>query len=120
DPRHLLARNVVQTGELPAIDTWSQIKDFFDRAYDNVMGVRPFAKLDPYFEAGEDGRVYHEVNTALQGDMASAQRVNDQNKLVLSVAAPVQRFKAVYGALLVSTEGGDIDDVLREGRSVVF
>ena len=87
----------MQTGELPPIDFWSQTKDFFNRVYDNVMGVRPFAKLEPYFEAGDNGRVYHEVNAALQGDIASAQRVNDQNKLVLSVAAPVQRFKAIYG-----------------------
>ncbi|HEX4295982.1 MAG TPA: stimulus-sensing domain-containing protein [Rhizomicrobium sp.] len=120
DTRDLLARNVVQTGELPAIDTWSQIREFWNRIYDGVTGVRPFTKLDPYFEAGDNGRVYREVNTALSGDMSSAQRVNDQNKLVLSVAAPVQRFKAVYGALLVSTEGGDIDDVLREERATLL
>ncbi|HVU20841.1 MAG TPA: stimulus-sensing domain-containing protein [Rhizomicrobium sp.] len=120
DTRDLLSRNVVQTGELPPIDSWSQTKEFFERLYDNVMGVRPFTKLDPYFEAGENGRVYHEVNAALLGNMDSAQRVNDQNKLVLSVAAPVQRFKAVYGALLVTTEGGDIDDVLREERRALF
>ena len=120
DTRDLLARNVVQTGELPPIDTWSQTRAFFARIYDNVMGVRPFTRLDPYFEAGSNGRVYHEVNAALAGDMASEQRVNDQNKLVLSVAAPVQRFKAVYGALLVSTEGGDIDDVLREERRALL
>ena len=30
DTRDLLARNVVQTGELPSIDTWSQIQDFWD------------------------------------------------------------------------------------------
>jgi two-component system sensor histidine kinase ChvG len=120
DTRDLLARNVVQTAELPPIDTWSQTREFFERIYDNVMGVRPFTKLDPYFEAGNNGRVYHEVNAALAGDMASEKRVNDQNKLVLSVAAPVQRFKAVYGALLVSTEGGDIDDVLREERRALI
>ena len=34
---------------------------------------------------------------------------------MLSVAVPVQRFKAIYGVLLVSTEGGDIDDILRAG-----
>src|SRR5665213_525385 len=55
DTRDLLARNVVQTGELPPIDFWSQTKDLFNRAYDNVMGVRPFTKLEPYFEAGENG-----------------------------------------------------------------
>ncbi len=120
DTRDLLARNIVQTSELPPIDTWSQTKDLFRRFYDNVMGVRPFTKLDPYFEAGNDGRVYREVTTALSGDSADAQRVDDQNKLVLSVAVPVQRFKAVYGALLVSTEGGDIDDVLREERRALI
>jgi two-component system sensor histidine kinase ChvG len=120
DTRDLLARNIVQTSELPPIDTWSQTKDLFRRFYDNVMGVRPFTKLDPYFEAGTDGRVYREVTTALSGDSAGAQRVDDQNKLVLSVAVPVQRFKAVYGALLVSTEGGDIDDVLREERRALI
>jgi two-component system sensor histidine kinase ChvG len=120
DTRDLLARNVVQTAELPPIDSWSQTKEFFSRIYDNVMGVRPFTKLDPYFEAGSNGRVYHEVNAALAGDMASEQRIDDQNKLVLSVAAPVQRFKAIYGVLLVTTEGGDIDDVLREERRALI
>ena len=80
DTRDLLARNVVQTGELPPIDFWSQTKEFFDRIYDNVMGVRPFAKLDPYFEAGSNGRVYHEVNAALAGDIATAERVDDQQQ----------------------------------------
>lgn len=120
DTRDLLARNVVQSAELPPIDSVSQTREFFERIYDSVMGVRPFTKLDPYFEAGNNGRVYHEVNAALAGDTASERRVNDQNKLVLSVAAPVQRFKAVYGALLVSTEGGDIDDVLREERRALI
>jgi two-component system sensor histidine kinase ChvG len=29
---------------------------------------------------------------------------------------PIQRFEAIYGVLMVSTEGGDIDDILREER----
>jgi two-component system sensor histidine kinase ChvG len=120
DTRDLLARNVVQVSELPSIDTGSQIKEFFGRLYDGVMGIRPFSRLDPYFEAGDNGRVYGEVNTALNGNTASAQRVDEQNKLVLSVAAPVQRFKAIYGVLMVSTEGGDIDDVLREERATML
>ena len=120
DTRDLLARNVVQTVELPPIDFWSRTSEFLSRIYDGITGIRPFAKLDPYFEAGENGRVYHEVNAALTGEVASAERVNDQNKLVLSVAAPVQRFKAIYGVLMVSTEGGDIDDVLREERTTLL
>ena len=120
DSRYLLARNVVQIEDLPPIDWWSRFKADVVRVYEGVMGVRPFSRLEPYFEAGDDGRVYGEVTTALGGDSASAERVDEQNKLVLSVAVPIQRFKAIYGVLLVSTEGGDIDDILREERATLI
>ncbi len=120
DSRNLLARNIVQIVELPPIDDWSRFKMAVGRFYDGLIGVRPFVKLEPYFEAGRDGRVYREVDTALQGDEASAERVDEQNKLVLSVAVPVQRFKAIYGVLFVSTEGGDIDDILRQERKTLI
>jgi len=120
DSRNLLARNVVQVQELPPIDWWHRLKESVVRLYDGMMGVRPFTKLDPYFEAGENGRVYNEVNTALGGESATAERVDERNKLVLSVAVPVQRFKAIYGVLLVSTEGGDIDDILRAERATLI
>jgi two-component system sensor histidine kinase ChvG len=120
DTRNLLARNVVQVTELPALDFWSRLRGWWDRLYDGVMGVRPFARLAPYFEAGNDGRVYAEVNSALSGESASAERVDENNRLVLSVAVPVQRFKAIYGVLMVSTEGGDIDDILREERATLL
>jgi two-component system sensor histidine kinase ChvG len=120
DTRYLLARNVVQVQELPPIDWWHQFNANASRIYDAMMGVRPFTDLEPYFEAGENGRVYSEVTTALSGDIAAAERVDQLNKLVLSVAIPVQRFKAIYGVLLVSTEGGDIDDILREERATLL
>jgi two-component system, OmpR family, sensor histidine kinase ChvG len=117
DTRNLLARNVVQTVELPALGFWNEVKTAVERFYDGVLGVRPFAKLGPYFEAGNNGRVYKEVDLALGGDAAGTERIDQQNKLVLSVAAPVERFRTVYGVLLLSTEGGDIDDILREERA---
>jgi two-component system sensor histidine kinase ChvG len=120
DTRDLLPRDIVQEEELPALDRWTGVKEALNRFYDGVMGVRPFSRLAPYFEGGEDGRIYQEVDDALNGTTASAQRVDDQNKLVLSVAVPVQRFRAIYGVLLVSTEGGDIDDILRQERFTLF
>ena len=106
----------VQEAELPALDRWSQFKESLLRFYDGLMGVRPFAHLPRYLEGGGDGRIYQEVNSALSGKMASAQRVDEQNRLVLSVAAPVESFRTIYGVLLLSTEGGDIDDILRQER----
>jgi len=120
DTRNLLARNVVEAEELPPLDFWSRFKGTVERLYDGVTGVRPFTTLAPYFEAGDNGRVYSEVNSALMGDPGEAERVNDHNKLVLSVAVPVQRFKAIYGVLLVSTESGDIDNILRQERLSVI
>ncbi len=116
DTRDLLPRNLVQVDELPALDRWTQVKERVRRFYDGIMGVRPFTRLAPYSESSEDGRIYREVDDALAGTAATAQRVDEQNKLVLSVAVPIERFRAVYGVLFVTTEGGDIDDILRQER----
>lgn len=120
DTRNLLARNIVETRELPPLDRWNRLKGWWTRIFDGVMGVRPFARLKPYFEAGIDGRVYSEVLSALSGEVATGERVNDQNQLVLSVAVPIERFRTVYGVLMVSTEGGDIDAILREERTTLL
>jgi two-component system, OmpR family, sensor histidine kinase ChvG len=117
DTRYLLARNVVQTAELPPIDNWSRFKRMVSGFYDSIMGVRPNARLEPYLEAGQDGRVYNEVNDALKGTAGTSRRIDEKDRLILSAAAPVQRFKAIYGVLFVSTEGGDIDDILRVERT---
>ena len=120
DTRQLLARNMVESAELPPLDTLSQSREWLRRIYDGIMGVRPFAQLEPYYEGGSYGNSYHEVKNALLGERDSAERVNSQNQLVLSVAVPVQKVKAVYGALLVTTEGGDIDGIVRQERTTLF
>ncbi len=117
DTRVLLPRDYVQVQPLPSLDRWTRIKEALLNVYDEVMGVRPLGRLQPYFEGGEDGRIYQEVNDALKGQASTAQRVDDQNKLVLSVAVPVEsRYRTIYGVLLLSTESGDIDDILRSER----
>ena len=120
DTRNLLSRNVVQMQELPSLDPQARVREWFKRLYDGIMGVRPFARLQSYSEAGEDGRGYAEVVTALTGATGTAERVDDRNRLVLSVAVPIQRFTAIYGVLFLSTEGGDIDDILRAERATLI
>jgi two-component system sensor histidine kinase ChvG len=116
DTRNLLSRNMVETSDLPPLDLFHRAKSGLLRIYDALMGLRPLAGTEPYFEAGGNGRVYAEVRSALAGDPASAKRLDHQNKLVLSVTYPVQRFRTIYGVLMVTTEGGDIDNILREER----
>jgi two-component system sensor histidine kinase ChvG len=117
DTRNLLSRNTVETIDLPPLDFYHRVEGLFLRIYDSLMGLRPLAGTGPYFEAGGNGRVYAEVRSALAGEPASAKRLDQQNKLILSVAYPVQRFRTIYGVLMVTTEGGDIDNILREERA---
>ena len=116
DTRLLLSRNVVSRQELPGLNLSSQIKTWVRRIYDGVMGVRPFAELAPYSEGSGDWHNYQEVVDAFSGRTSVAERVDDQNSLILSVAVPIQRVRAVSGVLFVTTEGGDIDDILRQER----
>jgi two-component system, OmpR family, sensor histidine kinase ChvG len=127
DTRNLLARNVVVTESLPPPESTNPLLAYFERAlggaqglYDRLMGVRPLGKLEPYFEAGQNGRVYAEVNLALTGESGSSVRVNELDKLVLSVAVPIRRFATLYGVLMLTTESGDIDDILKDERSALM
>jgi two-component system, OmpR family, sensor histidine kinase ChvG len=65
---------------------------------------------------GENGKAYPEVASALTGTSVPIVRVNDKGELVVSVAVPVQRMRAVLGVLLLSTRGGDIDNIVTAER----
>lgn len=59
---------------------------------------------------------YTEVVRALAGDKAKAVRLDEHGRLVVSVSIPVQRYKKVVGALLLSSASGEIEKNLREVR----
>ena len=65
---------------------------------------------------GENGKAYPEVASALTGTAIPIVRVNDKDELVVSVAVPIQRMRAVLGVLLLSTRGGDIDNIVAAER----
>jgi len=64
----------------------------------------------------DEGRRYPEVDSALQGAPADFVRVDAQGRLVVSVAVPVQRQRAIVGVILLSTAPGDIDSVVAQER----
>ena len=57
---------------------------------------------------------------ALNGQNASMVRINDRGDVIVSVAVPVQRFRAVRGALMLSTQGADIDDMVEAERLAIL
>jgi two-component system sensor histidine kinase ChvG len=43
-------------------------------------------------------------------------RTTEKGELIVSVAVPIQRFRAVLGVLLLSTQAGDIDNIVHAER----
>ena len=76
--------------------------------------------LPLYKELGpENGKGYPEVQQALNGVPTRMVRVNDRGEVIVLVAVPVQRFRAVRGALMLSTQGADIDDMVQAERLAI-
>jgi two-component system, OmpR family, sensor histidine kinase ChvG len=68
----------------------------------------------------DKGKDFPEVAAALNGAAVSVVRLDEKRDIIVLVSVPVQRFRAVLGALVLSTSGGEIDDVLRAERRVVL
>ncbi|SHN76624.1 signal transduction histidine kinase [Bradyrhizobium erythrophlei] len=77
--------------------------------------------LPLYTELGpENGNGYQEVAHSLTGQKASMVRVNDRGEVIVSVAVPVQRFRAIHGSLMLSTQGDDIDQMVTAERLAIL
>jgi two-component system sensor histidine kinase ChvG len=63
-----------------------------------------------------NGKSYPEVTRALSGGAQSIVRVDAKRETIVLVAVPIQRFRAVRGALLLSTQGDDIDKIIASER----
>jgi two-component system sensor histidine kinase ChvG len=119
DSRHLYTQGQVLRFDLPPVDP--EPVSIVDRlnAWFNRM-LQP-GNLPEYKEApGGDGSIYPEVMNALTGVRGAVVRVNEKGELIVSVAVPVQRFRAVLGVLLLSTQAGDIDKIVHAERLAIM
>jgi two-component system sensor histidine kinase ChvG len=119
DSRNLYGRGDVLRFDLAPPN--AERRGFIERTWIAVRTWLGRGDLPLYRELGpENGRGYAEVGHALAGQKASVVRINDRGDVIISVAVPVQRFRAVRGALLLSTQGGDIDHMVEAERLAVF
>jgi two-component system sensor histidine kinase ChvG len=119
DSRNLYGRGDILRFDLPS--PVAQKPGFFQRQWNSVRKWLGRGDLPLYKELGPDnGRGYPEVAQALAGQKASFVRANDRGEVIVSVAVPVQRFRAVRGALLLSTQGADIDDMVEAERLAIL
>ncbi|MDM9621148.1 sensor histidine kinase [Rhizobium sp. S96] len=115
DSRHLYSRGQVLRFDLPPVEdqeqTWGE---WFTTIFNKVLqpGNLPLYKEAP----GGDGSIYPEVMNALTGVRGAVVRTTEKGELIVSVAVPIQRFRAVLGVLLLSTQAGDIDNIVHAER----
>ena len=64
----------------------------------------------------DNGKSLPEVAEALAGKVGSIVRVNSDGETIVSVGVPIQRTSAIRGALVLSTQGRDIDKVIASER----
>ncbi|MBK3662165.1 sensor histidine kinase [Bradyrhizobium diazoefficiens] len=77
--------------------------------------------LPLYRELGrENGNGYVEVADALRGEKRSMVRVNARGEVIVSVAVPVLRSRAIRGALMLSTQGDEIDQMVTAERLAIL
>jgi two-component system, OmpR family, sensor histidine kinase ChvG len=109
----------VQVRELPPLQPSSSVLAFADRVYAWILDRLPqHARRPTYREiVAPRAQDYAEVLQALKGRPSSAVRSDPQTGgLVISVAVPVQRYRQVLGAVMLSTGSGEIQTELRNVR----
>ncbi|HEY1886167.1 MAG TPA: stimulus-sensing domain-containing protein [Roseiarcus sp.] len=114
DSRSYSARGAVVRSDLPDV---SERRGFADWIVAHLRSLfltssAPRAE-DPW---ATNGQTMPEVAGALQGKTQSLVRVNHAGETIVSVGVPIQHMMATRGALLLSTQGGDIDRVITSAR----
>jgi two-component system sensor histidine kinase ChvG len=119
DSDRLYSSGQIYRYDLPPIDKkergsletyWLQFRNWFWKR-----------DLPLYVETPDgNGTAYSEVVTALAGSPGSKSRRTSNGDTIVSVAVPVQRFRAILGVLLLSTEAGDIDQIIAKERYAIM
>ena len=89
----------------------------------SVIAVRTWLNrgdLPLYRELGDSGLGYQEVADALKNHKRSMVRVNARGEVIVSVAVPVLRSRTIHGALFLSTQGDDIDQMVTAERLAIL
>jgi two-component system sensor histidine kinase ChvG len=119
DSRHLYSRGQILRYDLPPIE---EEEDGVLETVSRLVGEL-FRRTDlPVYteQPGGNGSVYPEVIGALTGSPGTVVRISEKGEQVVSVAVPIQRFRAVLGVLMLSTEGGDIDKIVSNERKAIL
>ncbi len=118
DSRSLAVRSTILRNDLPAetpkagfwTTLWSKLPFSAAKAPDVLFEVA----------VSTNGKGIAEIDSALQGTARTVVRVNARGETIISVGVPIQRFRSVRGALVLATQGGDIDMIIASERWAIL
>ena len=84
----------------------------FDWLFGSGLPLQRRFKLD-------NGMDFPEIVRALEDEPTGTVRINENQETIVNVAVPIRRLNTVLGALVLTTEGGDIDGIVRAERMAI-
>lgn len=107
----------VQVMELPSPGEGG-VFGMLERWYRQFINWLPSDDELPLYEESSTPSAadYEEVERALAGESLGMARVDRRGRLILSVAVPVQRYRQVLAALMVSKDGAEVEAAVRDRR----
>jgi two-component system sensor histidine kinase ChvG len=110
DSRSLTSRGLIVRPDAADVNedtTW------WERQWRRFFLVKKPRVAEPWTGSAKS---HPEVDDALHGQTKAVVRVDANGETIVSVGVPIKHAQAVRGALLLSTQGGDIDAVLASER----
>jgi two-component system sensor histidine kinase ChvG len=109
---------LVQIRPLPPPAANRLMREMAERMYDRIVNWLPRRSGLPMYResARQLANIYPEVTQALRGISVQTVRATENGGLILTVAVPIQKYKQVLGALLLSIKGEKIDQAVRSVR----
>jgi two-component system sensor histidine kinase ChvG len=120
DTKSLDSHGGIEVTELPPPQSGGWVARTAARAYRLVTQILPGSYADESSLPLDSPGNYPEVRLAINGDLADAVRRNAEGGLVLSVAVPIQHYRQVLGALLLSANGIDVEQTVRGVRMTIL
>lgn len=119
DSRVLLGQGgTIRVETLPPPADREVLESFLVELYDTIVALLPTRGDAPRYEeqANQHADDYEEVLHALAGEPIASVRKSPAGHRLLIAAVPVQRFKQVLGALMVTTTSTEIERAVRDVR----
>ncbi len=113
-----LSRGFVQVQELPPPESEMGPVEWVEEKVGALLNWLPGQSELPLYRESSPSNAndYVEVQRALFGEKTAAVRRHESGGMVISVAVPVQRYRQVVGALMLSTGGEEVERAMRAIR----